>query len=140
MDNMEESKQHPATASVPRRSVLKSIAGVAAASALGPSLAGLAQPGVKSINPKWYGFNLLEYFSSDKDWMQHFPYNGDGLFREDDFRWMRDWGFNWARLPMDYRLWTDADLMTIREKDVAPIDRAIKIGQKYGSESCRGRC
>ena len=85
-----------------------------------------------SINPRWYGFDLLEYFSIDTDWMQHFPYKlGD--FVEDDFRWMRDWGFNWARLPMDYRLWTDAtDLMKIREKDIEPIDRAVKLGEKYG--------
>lgn len=132
---MEDRNQHKAQAAIHRRSVLKSIAGFAAASALNPSLTGLAQPqpGVKSINPKWYGFNLLEYFSSDKDWMQHFPYNGDGQFREDDFRWMRDWGFNWARLPMDYRLWTDsADLLNIREKDIEPIDRVIKLGEKYG--------
>jgi hypothetical protein len=80
---VEDSNQHKAQAAIHRRSVLKSIAGFAAASALNPSLTGLAQPqpGVKSINPKWYGFNLLEYFSSDKDWMQHFPYNGDGQFR-----------------------------------------------------------
>jgi hypothetical protein len=24
-------------------------------------------------NPKWYGFNLLECFSTDPDWMKYFP-------------------------------------------------------------------
>jgi hypothetical protein len=57
-------------------------------------------------NPRWYGFNLLEYFSTDADWMKYFPYKNDGMFQEDDFRWIRDWGFNWVRLPMDYRFWT----------------------------------
>jgi hypothetical protein len=33
-----------------------------------------------SINPKWYGFNLLEYFSTDPDWMKYFPYRIDGMF------------------------------------------------------------
>jgi aryl-phospho-beta-D-glucosidase BglC (GH1 family) len=57
-------------------------------------------------NPRWYGFNLLEYFSTDPDWMKYFPYKNDGMFLEDDFRWIRDWGFNFVRLPMDYRFWT----------------------------------
>jgi hypothetical protein len=49
-------------------------------------------------NPEWYGFNLLEYFSTDRDWMKYFPYKDDGMFREGDFRWIRDWGFNWVCL------------------------------------------
>jgi endoglucanase len=83
-------------------------------------------------NPSWYGFNLLEYFSTDPDWMKYFPYKDDGLFPEDDFRWIRDWGFNWVRLPMDYRFWTGPDLFTIDEKKVEPIDRAVRLGEKYG--------
>jgi endoglucanase len=84
-------------------------------------------------NPKWYGFNLLEYFSTDPDWMNYFPYKNDGMFLEDDFRWIRDWGFNWVRLPMDYRFWTDPqDLLQVHEKQVEPIDRAIRLGEKYG--------
>jgi endoglucanase len=83
-------------------------------------------------NPRWYGFNLLEYFSTDADWMKYFPYKNDGMFREDDFRWIRDWGFNWVRLPMDYRFWTAPDLFTINEKQIEPIDRAIRLGEKYG--------
>ncbi|HUJ95725.1 MAG TPA: cellulase family glycosylhydrolase [Terriglobales bacterium] len=83
-------------------------------------------------NPAWYGFNLLEYFSTDPDWMKYFPYKDDGMFPEDDFRWIRDWGFNWVRLPMDYRFWTAPDLFTINEKKVEPIDRAVRLGEKYG--------
>jgi aryl-phospho-beta-D-glucosidase BglC (GH1 family) len=63
-----------------------------------------------ATNPRWYGFNLIEYFSTDPDWMKYFPYKNDGMFPEDDFRWIRDWGFNWVRLPMDYRFWTAPDL------------------------------
>jgi endoglucanase len=55
------------------------------------------------------------------------------MFQEDAFRGIRDWGFNWVRLPMDYRFWTDSqDLLKIREDKVAPIDRAIQLGEKYG--------
>ena len=128
-------KEDGFSAMVPRRAVLKSMAGLAVATALPLSLTGEESPATfpKSINPRWYGFNLLEYFSADPDWMKYFPYQNDGMFREDDFRWMRDWGFNWVRLPMDYRFWTDPnDLMKIDEKKIEPIDRAIRLGEKYG--------
>ncbi len=129
---------------VTRRGLLKSLAASLAAGCL-PALRGMnaiaarvpaeersARPSPVK-NPAWFGFNLLEYFSTDADWMKYFPYHADGMFREDDFRWMRDWGFNFVRLPMDYRFWTDVnDLMTIREKDVEPIDRVIRLGEKYG--------
>jgi hypothetical protein len=129
-----------------RRSLLKSVA-VGASAAMFPSgFAGAVprEPGMLTTqsssskstpptrNPHWYGFNLLEYFSTDPDWMKYFPYKNDGMFVEDDFRWIRDWGFNWVRLPMDYRFWTTPDLFTINEKQVEPIDRAIRLGEKYG--------
>jgi endoglucanase len=125
--------------------MLKSLAASAAAGVLPSALLraraldrrGLAEGRGESPspvkNPAWFGFNLLEYFSTDPDWMKYFPYKNNGLFQEDDFRWMRDWGFNFVRLPMDYRFWTDVnDLMTISEKYVEPIDRAIRLGEKYG--------
>jgi len=127
-------------ASAGRRRVLKSLA-TAAFGALSPAfaraggnLSGESPAASGEVkNPSWYGFNLLEYFSTDPDWMKYFPYKNDGMFREDDFRWMRDWGFNFVRLPMDYRFWTHSDdLMKIDEKKVEPIDRAIRLGEKYG--------
>jgi endoglucanase len=134
----------PARRRLTRRRLLKSGAAIVSA-AIVPSgfvaaaFADQSVPGTKSDsskspakNPRWYGFNLLEYFSTDPDWMKYFPYNNDGMFREDDFRWIRDWGFNWVRLPMDYRFWTASDLLTITEKQVEPIDRAIRLGEQYG--------
>jgi endoglucanase len=128
-----------------RRSMLKALAasvvgGVLPSAQLGASVQarsgiahGRGEPPSAVKNPAWFGFNLLEYFSTDPDWMKYFPYKNDGLFQEDDFRWMRDWGFNFARLPMDYRFWTEVnDLMTISEKHVEPIDRAVRLGEKYG--------
>jgi endoglucanase len=128
-----------------RRDMLKSLAASAAANVLSsaPLVAnglvrsalaeGRGGPPSPVKNPAWFGFNLLEYFSTDPDWMKYFPYKHDGLFQEDDFRWIRDWGFNFVRLPMDYRFWTDVnDLMNISEKQVEPIDRAIRLGEKYG--------
>jgi endoglucanase len=137
---------HP-TGSLSRRSVLKSLMGTAAVAALPSAVAqggaqtpaeppqkGTANSRFKTLkNPAWYGFNLLEYFSTDPDWMKYFPYKNDGMFAEDDFRWIRDWGFNFVRLPMDYRFWTDPnDMMMIQERNVEPIDRAVRLGEKYG--------
>jgi endoglucanase len=126
-----------------RRDVLKALGASTFAALLPKTSAGLlgvpsessrsSAPSLPAKNPSWYGFNLLEYFSTDPDWMKYFPYKNDGMFQEDDFRWIRDWGFNWVRLPMDYRFWTDpADFFKIREDKVEPIDRAIRLGEKYG--------
>jgi aryl-phospho-beta-D-glucosidase BglC (GH1 family) len=100
-----------------RRSLLKSAAAFSSAAIFPSGFATAALRGLGVLttqsssskstpparNPRWYGFNLLEYFSTDPDWMKYFPYKNDGMFVEDDFRWIRDWGFNWVRLPMDYR-------------------------------------
>ena len=118
-----------AAAALPR-SVARADIDAASMNAPAAAASGPASP---AKNPKWYGFNLLEYFSTDPDWMKYFPYQDDGMFQEDDFRWIRDWGFNWVRLPMDYRFWTDSqDLFKIKEEKVVPIDRAIRLGDKYG--------
>jgi endoglucanase len=144
---MEKTEHAPAEisrASAPRftrRTLLKSAATLASTTAIFSSsfasaFAHVAFPEQTSAapakNPRWYGFNLLEYFSTDPDWMKYFPYKNDGMFLEDDFRWIRDWGFNWVRLPMDYRFWTAPDGFAIQEKRIEPIDRAIRLGENYG--------
>jgi len=131
---MQSEKDRQLHSAADRRTVLKALLGAVAVSAFSKNLFGMTTPATfrNSINPRWYGFNLLEYFSTDPDWMKYFPYKNDGHFHEDDFRWMRDWGFNWVRLPLDYRFWTDPnDMMKIRERNIEPIDRAIGLGEKY---------
>jgi endoglucanase len=131
---MSDSKREAQSPEIDRRTILKSLLAGAAAGAFSfaTPAAGQYWKMPSSINPRWYGFNLLEYFSTDTDWMKYFPYKNDGLFKEDDFKWIHDWGFNWVRLPMDYRFWTDPnDLLKINEEHVAPIDRAIRLGQKH---------
>ena len=148
--NSNPSKLNTSAHSVPqytRRNLIKSAAAVASAAFLPVKFAGVefvgagipattlvssAQSQSPDKNPSWYGFNLLEYFSTDPDWMKYFPYRNDGMFPENDFRWIRDWGFNWVRLPMDYRFWTAPDLFTINENKIEPIDRALRLGERYG--------
>ena len=72
--------------------------------------------------PRWRGFNLLEKF------------NGSNKpFREDDFRNISELGFNFVRLPMDYRSWiVGNDKRKFNEQTLSEIDEAIEYGQKYG--------
>jgi endoglucanase len=73
--------------------------------------------------PRWRGFNLLEMFTM----------RSKGDFREDDFRWMRDWGFDFIRLPMCYRLWIeDGDDYKLHEPMLEKLDRAVDLAGKYG--------
>ena len=78
--------------------------------------------------PRWRGFNLLEKFNSQ--W-------NNGPFQEDDFRWIHEWGFNFVRLPMDYRVWIkDGDWNQFDETQLRQIDQAVRWGQKYSIHVC----
>ncbi|MFW5745146.1 MAG: glycoside hydrolase family 5 protein, partial [Spirochaetota bacterium] len=78
---------------------------------------------IQTALPRWRGFNLLEMFTV----------SSSGDFREDDFRWMRDWGFDFVRVPACYTLWTeDADPFRIAESGLEKIDRVVRLGQEYG--------
>ncbi len=77
--------------------------------------------------PRWRGFNLLEMFTvrSEGDW------------REDDFRWMADWGFDFVRLPLCYTLWIEGDdALKLHEPGLEKVDRAVELGRKYGLHVC----
>ena len=63
--------------------------------------------------------------------MGHFPYKNDGMFLEDDFRWIHDWGLNIVRRRGLSNL-DGAGPDDDRAKSVEPIDRAIRLGEKYG--------
>ena len=77
--------------------------------------------------PRWRGFNLLSMFSVGRV----------GEFPEDDFRWMRDWGFNFARLPLDYRCWVaEGDAGPIDEQALTAIDDAVGFGREHGIHIC----
>jgi endoglucanase len=85
--------------------------------------AGMAQ----TTLPRWRGFNLLEmfYVASDGNW------------REDDFRWMAEWGFDFVRLPLCYTHWIeDDDPVKIAEAGLAKVDRAVELGRRHGLHVC----
>lgn len=83
--------------------------------------------GAKAVNPaklpRWRGFNLLEKFTL----ANNKPY------REEDFDIIASWGFDFVRLPMDYRCWTDPNNPRQMKEDVLKeIDQAIEYGRKRG--------
>ena len=91
-----------------------------------PSLA-VVEPSWKRL-PQWRGFNLLEKFMQP---------SGNKRFVEDDFRMMHDWGFDFVRLPMDYRNWiVDGDWERIDEAVLKEIDEAVEFGDRYGIHVC----
>ena len=107
-----------------RRSFLHA-AGLSLAASAYPfpvALAELPEPTAAKL-PRWRGFNLLEKFmvSFQK------PYS------EDDFAMIAELGFNFVRLPMDYRCWTDsADWRKFKEDVLKEIDAAVGYGRKHG--------
>jgi aryl-phospho-beta-D-glucosidase BglC (GH1 family) len=78
--------------------------------------------------PRWRGFNLLEKF---------FFSGQQKPFHEDDFRMISELGFNFVRLPMDYRGYiAGKDWEKFDEKPLKHIDQAIEWGGKYGVHVC----
>lgn len=77
--------------------------------------------------PRWRGFNLL----------QKFQVASQKPFSEKDFQLIQELGFNFVRLPMDYRCWiVDGDWERFNEQTLREIDRAVEWGGKYGVHVC----
>jgi endoglucanase len=121
--------EHTAKAGLSRREFLRNAAAGALVLAAGASCGARTEPAgrresmAQTVLPRWRGFNLLEMFTT----------RSDGNWREDDFRWMKDWGFDFVRLPLCYTLWIeDDDPMKISEAGLAKVDRAVELGRTYG--------
>lgn len=78
--------------------------------------------------PPWRGFNLLNKFM--------LPWS-NGPFRESDFQFLAAHGFNFVRLPMDYRTYiVGGDWEKFAETALAEIDQAIAWGGEHGVHVC----
>jgi endoglucanase len=86
--------------------------------------------------PRWRGFNLQEKFSHKPDeWLNIAPEWGrsNEPFRESDFEMIAELGFDFVRLPMSYKCWSDEhDWYKINEEKLKEIDLAIEYGRQYG--------
>lgn len=107
-----------------RRDFLLRLGAGAALAAAGNAAHGLpAALAAPPVMRPWRGFNLLEMYRADRH----------GPFAERDFEWMARWKFDFARLPMDYRTWTDSkDPARADDRILARIDQAIEWGKEYG--------
>jgi endoglucanase len=79
---------------------------------------------------RWRGFNLLEKFIA--------PRSGKSArYREEDFRWIAGWGFDFVRLPFDYRCWTPTkNWKEISEPTLKDIDEAVEFGKQHRIHVC----
>jgi endoglucanase len=84
--------------------------------------------------PRWRGFNLLDFYSPDER-----PYYKPTA--AEHFNWMRDWGFDFVRIPIAYPFYLKFD----RSRDITPaeitqydpakleqIDRLVDLAQQAG--------
>ncbi len=85
--------------------------------------------------PRWRGFNVQYKFHRDESniWIQP----GPGGVVERDFRMIAELGFNFVRVPLDYRIWTlDGDREKFDEGALEEIDRIVALGRKHGLHVC----
>ncbi len=90
-----------------------------------PMPADVFKPASYARLPRWRGFNLLEKFTLA----------GNRPFSEWDFDTIAEWGFDFVRLPADYRIWT-VKPGEYREQPLREIDQAIAWGRSRGIHVC----
>lgn len=84
--------------------------------------------------PRWKGFNLLDYFTPKAST------DPGSKTTEDDFRWMRDWGFDFVRIPIAYPRYieyepgkpvTPEQTIRIRMEVVDEIQQLAELANRY---------
>ena len=102
----------------------------------GCNTSAIPQTEIKEGNalPRWRGFNLRDFNNPD-------PTNHSFQTRDEHFKWMKDWGFNFVRFPMAYPFYLKFDrsrnvlpeeTYNIDEVQVQKIESMIKLANKYG--------
>ncbi|MCB0631732.1 MAG: cellulase family glycosylhydrolase [Saprospiraceae bacterium] len=118
-----------------RRDFIKNTALVTGGLLSRPQLAqaSIFNPPTDHVLPRWKGFNFLDFFSPD-------PANAREGVKEEYFKWMADWGFDFVRLPMAYPFYLKFDrtkpieLRRIRKMDkraVEKIEEFVFLAHKY---------
>lgn len=88
---------------------------------------------VKNKLPKWKGFNVTDFFSTD-------PSTSKQQTTEEHIKWMNDWSFNFIRLPIAYPYYlkfdrskdiTPEEVYNIDEQAVERIDKLVAVAHKY---------
>ena len=106
-----------------RREFLVTASRAALFTSLAPAVVGAAasEPTAARL-PRWRGFNLIEKFTADR----RVP------FRESDFEWLAEWGFDFVRLPLSYHTWAKPDdWLKLDEAVLKEIDDAVDLGRRH---------
>ena len=81
---------------------------------------------------RWRGLNLLGMFRCPSIGLRPDP-RIEGHFVEWEFEALREWGFNFARLPLDYRILIGEDnWLELDERKMKHLDDAIEWGRRHG--------
>ncbi len=116
-----------------RRTFITQSAMTTAALGLAGSQAWATAFQTKNKLPQWRGFNVLDFFSPN-------PEHSRGGTSADHFEWMRDWGFDFARIPIAYPYYLDIDrtkditaedTYKINLKAVEKIDALVEMAHKF---------
>ncbi|MEX0321146.1 MAG: cellulase family glycosylhydrolase [Puniceicoccaceae bacterium] len=127
-----------------RRNFFKTGAVAAAATSLGSTTAiakphkGGNKPGTNPL-PRWRGFNLMAFFTHSSTNEQY----RNRKLEETDLKWIRDWGFDYVRLPFSYWHFVDgswkttgkmdpADIRNLDEEALEQLDKAVEQCVDYG--------
>jgi len=125
---------------IDRRTFLKAASAGAAIVGLTGSFSGCQQQQqqLTSKLPRWRGFNILDFFSHER-----YVANPARLAAtEQDFKWMADWGFDFARIPIAYPSYMNYDPASgkditaeettdFREEAVEAIENIVYLANKY---------
>lgn len=116
-----------------RRDFLRLAASAGLAATL-PAAGSVPATPPRNALPRWRGFNLQYLFRT-----------GTTLTKpeEDHFRWIAGWGFDFVRLPLNYRTWlqrktapgemiSPEDAFAIDESVLELIDQALEYGSRHG--------
>lgn len=79
--------------------------------------------------PRWRGFNLLEKFVAGGGGPEP-----QAPYRQRDFEWIANWGFDFVRLPMSYRCWASGDPATwtqLNDRELKDVDQAVTFGKAH---------
>jgi endoglucanase len=102
-----------------RRIFIKNTGILAAGTGLSNAAAFALDTAPKNKLPKWKGFNLTDFFN-------HNPERPRRSTKEEELKWMRDWGFDFIRLPIAYPYYVKFDRSrNIKPEEVYQIDEAM---------------
>lgn len=78
--------------------------------------------------PRWRGFNLDAKLDVNRN---------ESQFEEQDFALIAALGFNFVRLPLDYRFWTESyDWRRLRPQVLTELDGVLRLAASYGLHVC----